>query len=124
MKLYRVTFTTSLLVEAPDEYLAERIGHSNLSEEVRNGMSEVWSTDILGAESELRREEQGSLPWRHSSRHGEPEETVNEILRRTEAETPKVPSPVCPGCCYSDGRENRDDGTWTCWRCGDSGENE
>jgi hypothetical protein len=36
--------------------------------------------------------------------------------------SPKVPSNICPGCCYSDGRENREDGTWTCWRCGDEGE--
>jgi len=36
----------------------------------------------------------------------------------------KVPSNICPGCCYSDGRENHEDGTWICHRCGDSGENE
>ena len=34
----------------------------------------------------------------------------------------KVPSNICPGCCYSDGRENREDGSWICWRCGDEGE--
>ena len=32
------------------------------------------------------------------------------------------PSQICPECCYSDGRENKDDGTWSCWRCGDEGE--
>ena len=36
----------------------------------------------------------------------------------------KKPSNICPGCCYSDGRENYDDGSWICHRCGDSGENE
>jgi hypothetical protein len=36
----------------------------------------------------------------------------------------KKPSNICPGCCYSDGRENREDGNWICHRCGDSGENE
>lgn len=29
---------------------------------------------------------------------------------------------ICPGCCYSDGRENYEDGSWHCWRCGDNGE--
>jgi len=34
------------------------------------------------------------------------------------------PSNICPGCCYSDGRENGEDGSWICHRCGDEGENE
>lgn len=29
---------------------------------------------------------------------------------------------ICPCCCYSDGRENHEDGSWYCWRCGDNGE--
>jgi hypothetical protein len=37
-------------------------------------------------------------------------------------EEPKVPSNICPGCGYSDGRENREDGSWICWRCSDEGE--
>ena len=36
--------------------------------------------------------------------------------------SPKKPSNICPGCSYSDGRENREDGTWICHRCGDEGE--
>ena len=36
--------------------------------------------------------------------------------------TTTKPSNICPGCSYSDGRENRDDGTWICHRCGDEGE--
>ena len=36
--------------------------------------------------------------------------------------TTKKPSNICPGCSYSDGRENREDGSWTCHRCGDEGE--
>ena len=29
---------------------------------------------------------------------------------------------ICPGCCYSDGIESSDDGSWFCHRCGDAGE--
>lgn len=36
--------------------------------------------------------------------------------------TTTKPSNICPGCSYSDGRENREDGTWICYRCGDEGE--
>jgi len=80
MKLYRVTFHTELLVEANDEREAERIGDRNLESEVRNGSSEVWSTELLDHEKQLRRDERGSYPWRSSTRHGEPELRVEEIL--------------------------------------------
>ena len=80
MKLYRVTFHTSILVEAPDEREAERIGDRNLECEVRNGGSEVWSTEELESEDQLHRDERGSLPWRSSDRREEPERTVDEIL--------------------------------------------
>jgi hypothetical protein len=58
-------------------------------------------------------------------RRDESAKTLMHVLLGDEAKpTKKVPSNICPGCCYSDGRENRDDGTWICWRCGDEGENE
>jgi len=81
MKLYRVTFHTELLVAAHDEREAERIGYRNLECEVRNGGSEVWSTEILESRDQLRRDERGSLPWRSWDRREEPERTVEEILR-------------------------------------------
>lgn len=47
---------------------------------------------------------------------------TKESLKDPEVNTPKIPSNICPGCCYSDGRENHEDGSWKCWRCGDEGE--
>jgi hypothetical protein len=80
MKLYRVTFHTEILVEANDEREAERIGDRNLESEVRNGSSEVWSTEYLESVLQLRRNEWGSLPWRSPERSMEPELRVEEIL--------------------------------------------
>ena len=47
------------------------------------------------------------------------------LMKRKKEElnlSPKKPANICPGWSYSDGRENRDDGTWICHRCGDEGE--
>lgn len=81
MKLYRVTFTTALLVEAESDYEAKRVGVECLVDEVRNGTSEVYSTELLEGEWNLRRGERGSLPWRSWRRWDEPEITVEEVLK-------------------------------------------
>ena len=81
MKIYRVTFTTQLLVEAGSEEDAERIGSSFLSDEVRNGGSEVYRTEEITSPLGLLTRERGSLPWRDWKRVGEPEITVDDILR-------------------------------------------
>jgi len=78
MKLYRVTFQTSLLVEAQDEHEAERIGYKNIREEV----SELFSINHLKEEKQLRRSERNSLPWRSHDRYKEPELTVEQVLNK------------------------------------------
>lgn len=80
MKLYRVTFQTGLLVEAEDERDAERIGRKFLIDEVKNGTSELWSTELLESEDDLRDDERYSLPWGEGNKMKD--EDVNEILRR------------------------------------------
>jgi hypothetical protein len=79
MNLYRVTFTTSLIVEAESERDAERIGHVNLKEE-SSIASELYSIDRIEFKDELRRDERGSLPWRDARRRDEPELYVEELL--------------------------------------------
>ena len=80
MKIYRVTFTTEILVECEDEMGAERIGYKNLIEEVKNGSSELYKVETIKSKDELRKFERGSLPWRDSNRFGETELRVEEIL--------------------------------------------
>lgn len=59
--LYRVTFTTSLVVQSPDPHSAERIAYRNLREELSH--SELHSIDHITHVNQLRRSEYGSLPW-------------------------------------------------------------
>jgi hypothetical protein len=83
MKLYRVTFTTSLLVESEDPERAIKIAEDNLVDEVRNRSSRLLLEPVhVGSVDGLRREERGSLPWRSHARDldGEPERTVEEVL--------------------------------------------
>ena len=82
MPLYRVTFTTPLLVDAPTESDARSIAVDFLAEEVSNGFSHVESTELLTDVEQLEQPERHSLPWRDPSRDrdGEPERTVNQIL--------------------------------------------
>ena len=80
MTIYRVTFTTDLLVEADTLSDAIRIGHANLEEEVRNGFSKHLQTVIITSVDQLQNGEYRSLPWRDSSRRNEPEIDVNTIL--------------------------------------------
>ena len=73
MKLYRVTFSTEILVECESEGDAERIGYSNLIEEVRNGAStSIYQIEKIQSVDELRRAERGSLPWRAVSAPAKP----------------------------------------------------
>lgn len=81
MPIYRVTFTTSLLVDAQDEWTAEHVGEQCLVDEVRNGTSEVYNTEEVTTQAGLRAGEVGSLPWRDLRRRDEPEVTVDEIIR-------------------------------------------
>ena len=77
MKLYRVTFATSLLVEAESEHDAERIGYFNRNEEAD---CELYSIERIESKDDLRRGERGSLPWRDSRRRQEPETCVEDLL--------------------------------------------
>ncbi len=82
MKLYRVIFTTEMMVECEDERDAERIGYRCLIDEVRNGGSTTtYRVEEVRSVDELRRGERGSLPWRDSRRYGEPEVRVEELLK-------------------------------------------
>lgn len=80
MRLYRVTFTTQLLVECESEGDAERIGRRHLTDEVGNGTSQVHRVEEVRALDELLRTEHGSLPWRDRNRHSEPETSVDDLL--------------------------------------------
>lgn len=46
----------------------------------------------------------------------------NNCVTPEDVDTDSDVSQICPCCGYSDGRENRDDGSWICWRCGEEGE--
>ena len=83
MGLYRVTFTTTLLVDSDNEKEAINIGKSFLKEEVNNGLSEFLSIQKLQFAEQLQSVEKGSLPWRSPDRHKEPEVTVEEILKKS-----------------------------------------
>ena len=78
MPIYRVTFTTELLVECDSDLDAEKIAHCNLYEEVRNGLSEVQSTKLVDGHERLRSGEVNSLPWRDRSNASQA--TVGEVL--------------------------------------------
>lgn len=82
MPLYRVTFATPLVVDAPTGSDARRIAMRFLTEEVSNGISQVESTELLSDPEQLERSERGCLPWRDPARDraGEPERTVDQIL--------------------------------------------
>ena len=81
VRLYRVTFTTALLVEAESDSEAERVGEECLLDEVRNGTSDVYSTELIEDVWNLKAGERGSLPWRSCRRQDEPELTVEEVLK-------------------------------------------
>jgi hypothetical protein len=81
MKIYRLKFETEILVECETEEEAEKIGHSSVEYEVRNGMLELFSLEELESENDLQSYERGSLPWRSFKRRDEPELTVDQILK-------------------------------------------
>jgi hypothetical protein len=82
MAIYRVTFHIDLLVDCETEREAERIAYNNLENEIRNcSLGAVpWSIRRVESTDNLRRGEQGSLPWRDPQRYEEPELTVDELL--------------------------------------------
>ena len=80
MKIYRVTFETSVLVACDDEKQAEFIGATHLNDEVSNGHSIVTSNEHITRISELYNDETFSYPWCSPLRKGLQEKNVNEIL--------------------------------------------
>jgi len=82
MSIYRVTFTTDLLVECENENEAEMIGFKNLHDEVKNCLSSVFSIVKLESSEQLHEGEHYSLPWRSVDRKSEAEADVNDILDR------------------------------------------
>lgn len=80
MKLYRVTFQTSVLVECKDAQEAEQIGRKFLGVEVDNGGAGVLLFEELRKRSDLMSSEVGSLPWRSHDRCSDPEVKIEELL--------------------------------------------
>jgi len=80
MTIYRVTFTTDLLVEADTLSDAIHIGYANLEEEVKNRRSRHLQPVIITSVDQLQDGEHRSLPWRDYARRNEPEVDVNTIL--------------------------------------------
>lgn len=83
MTIYRLTFTTDLLIDCDNEEQAVHLGYKNLMYEVRNNTSDLTHIQKIESISQIRRHEKNSLPWRDSSRRDEPEKTVNQILENT-----------------------------------------
>lgn len=81
MPIYRVTFTTSLLVHSPDELSSERIAYKHLRDEVNNRNSQIYKVEHIQSIDQLFREERGSLPWKEYTAYREPDITVEEILQ-------------------------------------------
>jgi hypothetical protein len=80
MAIYRVTFTTDLLVEADTLPNAIRIGYANLEDEVKNGCSKHLQPVRITSVDQLKDGEHNSLPWRDPSRRNDPELEVDKIL--------------------------------------------
>lgn len=80
MKIYRVTFETSVLVACDDEKQAEFIGRCHLKDEVDNGHSHVLSCDQITNTSELSGDERYSYPWRSPLHRGIDEKNVIDII--------------------------------------------
>lgn len=78
MPIYKVTFKTELLVECDDDLDAEKIANDHLIEEVRNGLSEVQSVELIEGYEQLNSGEGNSLPWRHRSNTSQV--TLGEVL--------------------------------------------
>lgn len=83
MAIYRLTFTTYLLVDCDNEDQAVNLGYQHLQDEVRNSTSDLLHIQKLESTSQLRRDEKCSLPWRDSSRRDDPEQTVDQILQNS-----------------------------------------
>lgn len=82
MAIYRVTFTTDLLVDADTLPNAIRIGYANLEEEVKNGCSKHLQPVRITSVDQLKDGEHNSLPWRDPSRRNDPELEVGKILTK------------------------------------------
>jgi hypothetical protein len=80
MAIYRVTFTTDLLVEADSLPNAIRIGYANLEEEVKNRFSKHLQPVRITSIDQLKDGEHNSLPWRDPSRRNDPELEVEILL--------------------------------------------
>lgn len=78
--IYRVTFTTELLVDCESELEAQNLGSKFLNDAVRSGQSKYLHAKHIDDVSKLHRDERGSLPWRALTRCKEPELTVEKIL--------------------------------------------
>lgn len=88
MNLYRVTFTTSLLIEAQDDRQAKKIAKDFLIDETKNGTSQHQSTLHITNSSQLLNDEPSSFPWRSRFRQNQPQFTTQQLLNHPNKEIP------------------------------------
>lgn len=80
MNLYRVTFTTSLLIEAQDNHQAITIAKDFLIDEAKNDTSQHQSTLHITNSSQLLNNEHSSIPWRSRFLQNQPQLTAEQFL--------------------------------------------
>ena len=88
MNLYRVTFTTSLLIEAQDDHQAKIIAKDFFIDEVKNDTSQIESTLHITNSSQLLNDEHSSFPWRSSFHQNQPQFTTQQLLNHPNKQIP------------------------------------
>ena len=72
-KLFRVNYSTGMLVEADTWEEARDIGMKCLMEEVKKGKSVMNHVEQLASVQSLRQEEMNCFPWRSQSKNSDQE---------------------------------------------------
>jgi hypothetical protein len=80
MNLYRVTFTTSLLIEAQDDQQAKIIAKDFFIDEAKNDTSQHQSTLHIADSSQLLNNEHTSFPKRSSFHQNQSQLTAEQFL--------------------------------------------
>lgn len=84
MKLYRITFEYDALVAADDEDEAASLGIDCAEEALRDSCDGPdMSVYELTDPAEIPKVWRGCLPYRHRRERGNPELTVEEVLRQS-----------------------------------------
>jgi len=59
-------------------------------------------------------------PWCQRDELQDKLDSLKPVKKQVTAPEPSKNKKVCPCCCYSDGMDYNEDGSWFCHRCGDS----